>query len=172
MLGCELDWFPVTILYEGVYRLAMIDIKLTADVNSTFGAFSWANPKHMDHVQGDMYHLIVRDIDLELNPSLAPIFNERVQEIIKANQIVFLYWVWGYAEPLEDQERFVEREYQEHEGNNHRQNELKERIRKVTAILDREEHFGWNEHPCDNCSKCSLNKKFGGPCYSSIITKV
>lgn len=172
MLACELDWFPVIIFYEGYHRLAMIDVKLTGDINSSFGDFGWAKPQDMDLVQGDFYHMIVRDVDLELNSHVKDLFTERVIEIIKNNDIIMLFWVFGIKEPLHEQERMIERLYQEQPGNNHRQNELRERIRKVTAILDREEHFGWQERPCSNCSTCPLHKKYGGDCESSIITRV
>jgi len=173
LLAGEFDLFPTPVLYEGIMRLAIIDLKLTGDVNSTFGGFGWGNPNHIDYIQGDMYHFLVRDIDFELNPHLKDVLDERLLDIIKNNQIIFLYWIWGYKEPLEFQEKIIERQYEESFGGSLRQQDLKERIRKAYSILKREEMMGWIENPCQkHCRMCPLNKNFGGDCKSSLITKI
>lgn len=173
MIAGELDIFPVAIYYEEALRLAMIDLKLTADVNSTFGPFSWGDPKNMDHIQADMYHYLIRDVDFEVNPHLKDIFTDRIQQVIKNNEVLFLYWVFGYKEPLDNQERLIERTYGDEHNPGYKQGELKERIRKTIAVLEREEQFGWEEKPVqESCRLCPLSQRFGGNCKSSIVFKV
>lgn len=173
MLAGEFDMFPIGIYYEEALRLAIIDLKLTTDVHSTFGSFCWGKPQFMDHIQADMYQYLVRNIDLELNPHLKDVITDRTQDIINRDGILFLYWVFGYREPLEQQEIFVERSYKDENGTMHRQNDLNERIRKTIAVLEREEQFGWEEKPVqDNCKYCPLNQRYGGSCKSSIVYKV
>jgi hypothetical protein len=174
LLVGELDLFPTPIIYEGLLRLAIIDVKVTSNVNTTFGNFCWGTPKFMDHLQADMYHYLVRDIDFELNPHLINVVPENVLNMIKNNNILFLYWVWGYqSEPLELQEKIVERTYFDENNNNYRQREMKERIRKAIAIIEREEAFGWEANPIpEQCARCSLNQSNGGNCEASINSKV
>ncbi len=174
LLVGELDWFPTPIFYQGVLQLAMIDIKVTSNVESTFGKFCWGTPKYMDHLQADMYHYLVRNIDFELNPHLIDLITPEVDNLIKSERILFLYWVWGYQkEPLEYQEKFVERSYRDENGSMFRQSELKERIRKAIAIIEREESFGWGTNPVpDICKTCPLNIINGGNCTESTISIV
>ena len=174
ILSGELDLFPTPILYNGIKRLAIIDLKLTADVHSTFGSFCWGKPQYMDHLQGDMYHYLIRDIDFDLNPNMKEIITPKVQELIEFEEVIFLYWVWGYKkEPLEEQEIFLERTYRDESGTDFRQKELQERIRKAIAIIEREETFGWEPKPVhDQCINCPHAIKNGGTCKLSVITKV
>jgi hypothetical protein len=167
LVSGELDIFPTTIMYENCIRAAIIDLKLSGDVNNTSGHYCWGTPQYMDPIQGDMYHYLIRDIDFNLNPHLKEIINQGLIDAIKLNQVLFLYWIFGKKEPLHNQEKFVEREY-----NPMNIQELKERIRKTIYIIEREEQFGWIENPCDNCNNCALNKSYGGECQSSIIRKV
>lgn len=173
ILSGEYDWFPTPIFYEEQMRLAIIDLKFTGDINQQGGSFSWGSPQYMDHLQGDMYHYLVRDIDFELNPHVKDLITPNIADIIKYNEILFLYWVWGIKEPLENQDKIIEREYQEGPNNNFRQAEMKERIRKSIAIIEREEHFGWQTNPCENsCKLCPYNQNYGGSCKESVIFKV
>lgn len=166
----ELDLFPTAIQYNGTNRLAIVDVKLTSNVETTFGDFCWGTPQFMDHLQADMYHYLVRDIDFTLNPHLKDVVTPEIQDIIKHNEILFLYWIWGYQkEPLELQEKIVERSYFDQNGMNYRQKELQERIRKAIAIIEREEAFNWDATPIQsNCKVCSLNRSNGGNCGLSI----
>jgi hypothetical protein len=175
ILSGVLDIFPTTInqiLKENgniftINRLAIVDLKLTGDIYCTSGPFGWGNFKHMDHLQADMYHYLVEDIDFELNPHLKNLITEPILNIIKNKQLLFLYWVFGYKEPLEKQDKIFEKEY-----NNHDIRELKERIRKTIAVLEREEQFGWQPKNCDMCFKCPNNMHIGGNCHLSIICKI
>lgn len=174
LLVGELDWFPTPILYQGALRLAIIDVKVTSNVETTFGNFCWGAPQYMDHLQADMYHYLVRDIDFDLNPHLKGVVNDNIIDIIENENILFLYWVWGYQkEPLEYQEKIIERGYRDDNNSLYRQQELKERIRKAIAILEREESFGWQANPVPEiCKYCPLNKMNGGNCESSIIIRI
>ena len=170
----ELDLFPTPILYEGHTQLAIIDVKATSNVDTTFGKFCWGTPKFMDHLQADMYHYLIRGLDFGLNPHLKGVITPAIQELIENNQVLFLYWVWGYQkEPLELQEKFIERSYFDENGSNYRQKELQERIRKTIAIIEREDAFGWEANPIpEQCKVCSLNRVNGGTCSLSINSKV
>ena len=120
-----------------------------------------------------MYHWLARDIDFELNPHLKDVLDPRLIDIIQSEQMIFLYWVWGYREPLEQQDKIIERTYRDDFGGDLRQRDLAERIRKAYNILKREEAMGWVENPCQqHCRMCPMNKSFGGDCKSSLITRV
>lgn len=177
ILAGELDLFPTPILHDGKLQLAIIDVKVTSNVETTFGPFCWGSPQFMDHLQADMYHLLVRNIDFDLNPHLKNVVNENILHNLNNDNVIFLYWVWGYQkEPLELQEKIIERSYFDNEkfnSVNFRQKEMKERIRKAIAIIEREEQFGWEANPIpDQCKNCPINQANGGDCDKSINLKI
>lgn len=165
----ETDIFPTTLVYEGESRLAIVDLKLTQDINSTFGDFCWGSAKYMDMIQGDFYLNLVKDLDLELNPHFKQIPKiETMIDIINQEDCIFLYWVFGIKGPLED--RKIERLYRDPSNPSIRQQELKERIRKTISIIEMEEINNFPESPStDKCKNCPNSKRLGGNCKSSNV---
>lgn len=171
-----LDIFPTPILWEGELSLAIIDIKFTADVHSTFGAYSWGDVDSIDYIQGDMYHHLVRDFDLELNikhgyefqqsVGYENLFTDFVKRSIAENKIKFIYMVFGYKKPdLNNQFLMLNRNYQDPKGGNLRNAEFVNRVKKTIAMLNMEHKRGWPAMPYKSiCKTCPMNIANGGDC--------
>ena len=151
MLSGELDIFPVSILGKDKYQLAIIDLKLTGDINNDYGDFSWGEPDRMDHTQAQMYHYLIRDIDFTLNEGLKDIVTQPVLNMIADNNILFLYWVFSYGSgDLKD--KFVR-----YDWDSNKEAELKESINKTVACIEENEAEGWPAKPeYERCEKCPL----------------
>jgi hypothetical protein len=115
------------------YEMSVIDIKGTADVNSTFGEYGWGEPKYLDHFQMVLYN--------------------RVYEL----PVLYLVFDWsknlGYkAIPVNvninhpDQEKANEAKY--------RIREMEETVRKTIIDLVSYEKEGWKTNPGIECDKC------------------
>ena len=50
--------FEHAIWYQNQFVDAVIDLKFTANLKSTFGDFSWGKPEFMDHIQFDVYNYL------------------------------------------------------------------------------------------------------------------
>ena len=156
----ELDIFPALVSTERGKILAIIDLKLTSNVHSRWGDFCWGAPEFMDHTQAYQYLELVRDIDITLNPHIAPIL-EKFPYLIQQGSdgdIGFNYWVFGYQkEPLEEQENLnIWVEYDAL-----KQRELYESVRKYIAIVQSFGQYGTlNKVPArpssDNCKNCPV----------------
>lgn len=179
----ELDIFPTSVnRYNGITNkwelvLAIVDLKFTGSVRTTYGSFGWGSPKYMDHAQGDMYQWLVRDFDYELNVRMEPEFESRVGyknvfspavlNMIKQDRIHFFYAVFGYNKPdLENEFLLLERTYYDPEqSNKHRPKEHIQRMNATMSELEIMKHNGWDTNPTtDNCKKCSVSKLNGGIC--------
>lgn len=176
----EIDLFPSPFLYKGEFRLAVMDIKFTGDINNTSGNFSWGAPQFIDHLQADMTYWLLEDFDMELNIKHAPhkeevyktIFgNDTITNIIKNRELMFVYFIMGYKkQPLEEQILFLHREYYEPGESRSptsvpkRQREWKERGRKTLAQLNMWHQQNWKPEPGNQCVKCPVNKINGGYC--------
>lgn len=180
LIRTEIDLFPTPFLYQGEYKLAVIDVKLTGNIYNTSGSFSWGAPQFIDHIQADMTYWLLEDFDMELNIKHAPhkeevyrtIFgNETISKIIANKELMFVYFIIGYKQqPLDKQILFYFREYFEHgEARNpsivpKRQREWKERARKTLAQLNMWHQQNWKPEPGIICSKCPVNRNNGGYC--------
>jgi hypothetical protein len=161
MLHGELDIFPTAVLSKEGLKLATIDLKLTSNIDNTFGDFCWGSPSYLDHIQADMYNYLVRDIDFELNPHLKDIIPESVLDIINNNWFSFYYLVFDYKK--DSKWKPIERKW-----DNTIKSELFESIRKTERLINKYDLEGWNENPsyekCKNCpisdckSKCFSEK--------------
>jgi len=147
----ELDIFPTPILGKEGYSMAMIDLKLTGDTDNTFGDFCWGDPFRMDHLQAQMYHYLVRDIDLNINKACREIVTPAVIRMINDNNILFLYWVFSYGSgDLRD--KFVR-----YDWDKTKEAELKQSIRRTISIIEENESEGWPAVPeYERCSKCPI----------------
>lgn len=151
MLSGELDVFPVAVLGKDGYQLAVIDLKLTGDIDNDYGDFCWGEPLRMDHTQAQMYHYLVRDIDFSLNQGLESVVTQRVRDIIANNEVLFLYWVFSYGSgDLRD--KFVR-----YDWDKTKQAELEQSIRLTVALIEEYEAEGWPAKPeYERCTKCPI----------------
>jgi len=149
----ELDIFPTPILGKDGLQMAIIDVKLTGDVDNNFGDFCWGDPFRMDHIQGQMYHYLVRDINPMLNKGIRNIVTPAVTRMIDDNRVLFLYWVFSYGSgDLKD--KFVRYDWEPI-----KEAELHESIRKTVSILEDNDTRGWKADPeYERCSKCPVKE--------------
>ncbi len=159
-ISMEFDIFPTAIMTDermkdnpsdtGL-RLAIIDLKLTADLQSTYGEYAWGSPEYMDHTQGYMYHYGARQIinHVNLNPHMTEILTRNVIDLIQENNLRFYYWVFNYKkETLED--KLVKVNW-----DTTVENELHEMINKTVNLIDYYEKLEWPVNPdykiCKDC---------------------
>lgn len=149
LLSAELDIFPTTILLENELFAAIIDLKLTADVNSTYGEFCYGKPEYLDLIQAKMYHYVVRNINKKLNPGLDGLITDTIQRLIDKDMIQFLLWIFSYkTEVLED--KFIRVSWDKN-----KEAELHESIRKTVSSLEVGEKLDWPTNPLYHlCNKC------------------
>lgn len=173
-LSGELDMFP----FVHDHGLFAYDLKLTGNVNSTFGDYAWGDPSRMDHLQGQVYLNLVRDIDFELNDKMNP--GNHLRELIKdvkplldKGMARFVYLLFGYK--CANEEEALYEQYNdkiEVEIDDHKQQILKERIDAGVATLKHMKDNGWdaivNPQECRSCPLNELNNGFckeGGDTY-------
>ena len=122
--------------------LAMIDIKLTENLYTTYGDFAWAYPQNMDHLQAYAYTWLF------------------MQNYGK--QIPFFYWVFDYKPSEQENQLFLK------QINSADIAEFKETTRKVIEEFYFHESLQeWTEKPsAENCSKCPL--KTDGSCTKAM----
>jgi hypothetical protein len=116
------------------YPMAVIDVKGTGDINSTFGEYCWGTPQHMDHFQGILYSWVhnlpfvyaLFDWSKEPNYKLIPLITDvEDPDPIKANEA------------------------------RTRIKEMKETINNFIKDLINYEEFGWYTNPtANNCNNC------------------
>ena len=162
LLTMQLDIFPTPIFYKKELRIAIIDLKLTGDLNSSYGEYCYATPEHLDLIQGKMYHYGVRHIDHALNPHLNNVLSSDVEEVIKQSCLFFL-WIFNYKKPiLED--KFIEVVWDKT-----KEAELHESIRKTMSMLEMFEAQAWPLLPSYNrCKKCPIKECEGREYYEAI----
>ncbi len=114
----ELDIFPTIIklpdidnenikISKGTY-LAIIDLKMTGNIENDYGPFSWGNFKEIDKIQAQHYSYLIRNIDFDLNDKLNPgnnlreLFSTIVQKFINEDNFVFIYWVFDHKPKYND----------------------------------------------------------------------
>lgn len=102
ILEANMDLFPVVIQIRGEGQYSIIDLKLTADLLSTFGMFNWNDASAMDHIQAYMYSECATDIDLALNKEMGNDIEDRLRicgwsEGIANLTPKFHYFVFDYS---------------------------------------------------------------------------
>lgn len=159
LLAMELDIFPTAIMTEEGLKMAIIDLKLTAKLDSTFGEYSWGSPQYMDHIQAKMYHYGVRQIinNVERNEHLKDILTKPVMNLILNNKIKFYYWVFEYKKE-EMRDKLIE-----YEWDSEKEAELHESIRKTINLIEYYEQQEWPAAPdyslCKECTVLNCDKK-------------
>lgn len=149
-----LDWFPTFYFHEGDLKLAIIDLKLTKNINNDFGDFCWGDVTRIDWLQGAMYHELVHDIDWEMNAHLTQQQVRLIQKfdnILKAEEEMFLFMVFDYKDPLEHKFIEVGWDYD-------KKKYLENSIEKAVHELEYMEATGWQPSPTtENCKRCLLD---------------
>jgi hypothetical protein len=150
-LGMELDIFPTAIMTNDGLELAIIDLKLSADINSTYGDFCWGAPEFMDLNQSYMYSYGVRQIssNVELNQHMKTLLTKSAVNLINNQQIFFYYWVFSYKK-LED--KLIKINW-----DSTKENELHESIRKTVSLIEFYEQQLWPAKPDYKlCKECTV----------------
>lgn len=158
-LSMEFDIFPTAIITNEGLKLAIIDLKLTADINTSFGEYCWGAPEYMDLIQAYMYHYGARQVinHVDNNPRMVELLTKPAVALIQHNQLEFYYWVFNYKkETLEDKLVKVVWDVT-------KEQELHEAIRKVASLIEYYEQLGWPAKPnyklCKECTVFSCQSK-------------
>jgi len=178
ILRGELDSFPNVIKHPVLgLRLALIDIKLTANITNDYGPFCWGDFERMDNLQAVMYSYLVQDIDFDLNDELNPgnnlrqIFTDLVQKMIRENQMIFIYWVFDYKPEYADIFQPYPAMPKDYKENPHLYDkntlckvseldykQLHETIRKFVAMIEYMHKLKYIKKPTKElCSTCHVN---------------
>ena len=160
LLSAEFDIFPSGIMTnEKLFpedtgmRVAIIDLKLSADIDSKFGEYCWGSAEYLDIIQAMTYHYVARESikHLDLNPHLLDLLTKPVVNNIKENRLQFYYWVFNYKKNTLD-DRLIKIEW-----DLKREQELHEAIRKVVSLIEFYEAQSWPTKPQYKlCKECTV----------------
>lgn len=149
LISSEMDIFPTAIMTNDGLRLAIIDLKLTADINTTFGEFCWGSPEYMDITQALLYLYCVRNLidHIDLNPHMRDLLTKPAINIISQDLLHFYYWVFGYKKIQNKLIRVT--------SDATRAVELYEAINKTLSLIEYYEALDWPAKPnyklCNTC---------------------
>lgn len=149
----HLDIFPTTVLdvTTGEELVSAIDLKLTDDVEGTWGNFSWGAPSHMDFTQGIHYSYLIQNIENEYNDISS--YTDSFIKFCKEGKVQFIYFVFGYKKNKGFRNPFRIL------MDDMKMSEYKETLRKVVSSLDLMEHSGWApERNADLCPRCPIKE--------------
>ena len=158
IIRVEIDMFPTAVMTASGYKLAAMDLKLTGDINSTYGTYAWGSPEYMDLIQAVLYTYVLKDIDFDLNDELNPgnnlreLISEHTKSMLDANDFLFRYWVFGYGSKTPTENKFVTVTW-----DSKKEQEMHESIRKTLSWLEHEHEKGWECNPSYViCKKCPV----------------
>lgn len=175
------DIFPSPIYWNGSHELAIIDVKFTKSIHTTYGDYSWGTPEYIDHLQGDLYMFLARNINKEyhksVNPEKSDIYDTIFNDFVLRNKenIKFIYWIMGYitTDKPREQVLFIERAFRDAHGGNLRQMDMLQRIKLAIKYLREAEDMSWKAIPNPvACKKCPLARHNGGDCKLSVEQNV
>ena len=153
MLGCEFDIFPTAIITNEGLKMAVIDLKLTADVNTTFGEYCWGAPEFLDLIQAYTYHYCARKVidNVHLNPHMVELLTKPAVDLIRKNGLEFYYWVFNYKKDvLED--KLIKVVWDEQ-----KEQEFHEAVRKTISLIEYWEQLEWPTRPNYKlCKECTV----------------
>ena len=171
ILRCTLDIFPTTMLYNGeLLPLVNIDLKTAGDIESDWGEYCWGEPERMDHTQMVFQNYVLREFDVALNKEMSPeVIRKgliRRENIGMLNDVPTFYWIFDTGTKMRNKIIKIN-------VTNDKLAELKEVIRKITAIIyEQETEYGWPVTPSyDNCHRCPLSWNNGGLCKEATVIK-
>jgi len=155
----ELDIFPTTMYTKNEgsneYTLnpAIVDLKLTANLESTFGEWCWGAMEEMDLIQGFTYNYLVRRLPdhVDLNPHVVDLMTKPLINLINHNKINFYYWVFSYKK-LDDKIIQVKWDAM-------KQEEFHQVINKAISVIEYWEELGWPTKPeYSVCKYCPVTE--------------
>ena len=153
MLQGGFDIFPTAIITNDGLKMAIIDLKLTANVNAKFGEYCWGAPEFLDLIQVYMYHYIARESikNVALNPHITELLTRPAVDLIKRNELEFYYWVFNYKkEKLEDKLIKVV-------WDDKKEAEFHEAVRKCISLIEYYEQLEWPAKPNYKlCKECTV----------------
>ena len=155
ILEGEIDLFPTSILSQKFnrYLLAMIDLKLTGDIDSTWGKYCYGDPDNLDPLQLIYYQYLVRDLNFDLNPHLREIITPSTARMINEDLRSYLWIFNSGSDNLRN--KFITVEYTPTN-----KAYMFEVVRKTLSIIVKYNEEGWLPVPSsENCKKCSLSKE-------------
>lgn len=143
------DIFPTPVMTKDGLIVACIDLKLTKDIDNTFGDFCWGDPDRMDNTQGLSYQYLIKNLSLKDNEHLSELLTPQLLSMCNNSLVTFRYWVFGYGNKSM-RDKFVPVTYGKLE-----EIEIKQRIRKTMTLVEQYETYGWKTNPkhslCHNC---------------------
>lgn len=149
----KLDWFPTFFLLEGDLKVAIVDVKLTKDMNSTWGDFCWGLPENLDWIQAAFYHYLVQDIDYDLNNHLTGPQQRLIRKfssILDAGDCIFIFLVFDYKQGPEYKYIQVEWNYDKFKY-------LENSVQRTIDEIEYNKGTGWKPTPStENCKSCLL----------------
>ena len=152
-LSMEFDIFPTTIMTTEGLKFAVIDLKLTMDINSNFGEYCWGSPEFMDITQAIMYLYGIKHVvkHIDLNPHMRELLTKPAVSLIDKNQIFFYYWVFSYKR--------LENKLIKVNWDSNKEKELHESINKTISLIEFYEQQGWETKPNYNlCKSCPVKE--------------
>ena len=90
----DLDIFPTNIRGSKGKKIAIIDLKLTSNINNEYGNFCWGTPERMDDIQGITYQFLAREYIKENIDYIDWDIDRGNIDVWLDNNLVFLYWVF------------------------------------------------------------------------------
>lgn len=119
------------------YPMAVIDLKLTWDRNSTYGEYCWGAPEYMDHIQAYLYGFILSF------PFFYLVFDYNSKD--RGFKIVPVNTNLQHPDPSKREEAM------------RRYRETIEIIKKTVQIILNHHHHGWYTNPNrNNCKNCPM----------------
>jgi len=145
------DIFPTPVMTNSGLKVFCIDLKLTKDIDNTFGDFCWGEPERMDNTQGLIYQFLIKSLNENDNPHLSELLTKPLLSMCNNGLVEFRYWVFGYGN-RSMRDKFVPVRYDKMDDV-----EIKERIRRTVRIVDGYETYGWKTNPKHSlCHDCPL----------------
>ena len=132
--------------------LGIIDLKLTKNLDNTFGDYAWAVPHLIDMIQSQIYLYLVEDLDLELNSHLP----KEIFEIVarRGKEFQFYYWIFEHSPP---KNQSLRNKIMPVEKNALRRMEMLESLRKAYKLIKYHEESGWDKRKVD-CERCPVTE--------------
>jgi len=178
ILSCEKDIFPTTRLVRDkdtgnqFMSVCEIDLKLTANLETTYGEYCWGSPEHIDSLQAVLYLYISQDIDLELNRKIhgnLPFYDviedslEYFHKCARSSYYSFYYWIFAYTKAEAKENKFVKVQL-----DSNKLAEMHESIRKTVNWMKDKNELGWPRNETNRCKKCVV-KGCAGKNFEEVI---
>lgn len=169
LIAATPDIFPTQMTWDGEDIICTLELKLTANINSTWGKFSWGNSDDLDITQALLgLYICGSEIDPVLNPQIIEILGGKTY----IPNFRFFYYVADYKKKDIDS-KFIEVKRHKHGSSVDRFRELEQSIRRCIALLEAYEANGWQKMPkYKRCKDCLVAFDNGGDCKEAEMSEV